>query len=114
MASEARFIGTESGVAVPRSQAELVKGITEAGATRVGPTTATTEVGEIFHMQTPGGPMEVRVMQGQAGGGPLQGPRTITTRPGTKEYVHPSGARIEGAVPKAERKRIGHIHGQTR
>ena len=88
---EARFIGTESGTAVHRSQAELVESITEAGATRVGPTTATTEAGEIFYLQTAGGPMEIRVMQGRPGGGPLQGPRTINTRPGTTEYVNPDG-----------------------
>jgi hypothetical protein len=57
--------------------------------------------------------MEIRIMQGKPNGGPLQGPRTIVTRPGTREYVHPNGARIEGAVPKADRRAIGHIHGQV-
>lgn len=57
-------------------------------------------------------------MDGTPGGGPNQGPRTITTRAGTTgqgtgEYVHPDGSRIEGAVPKSERAEIGHTHGQV-
>lgn len=56
--------------------------------------------------------MEIRIMPGRLDGGPNQGPRTIVTRPRTTEYVHPNGARIEGAVPKNERKGIGHIHEQ--
>jgi len=71
------------------------------------------EAGQIFHMDTPNGPMEIRVMEGRPGGGPYQGPRTVITRPGTSEYIQPNGAPITGAVPKAQRKAIGHIHGQT-
>lgn len=52
-------------------------------------------------------------MDGRANGGPLQGPRTVVTRPNTKEYVHGNGARIEGAVSKAQRKALGHFHGQS-
>ena len=109
----AKFIVGPNGTAVHRSQAEMVESIQGAGARRVGPTTNTTESGTIYQMDTPGGPMEVRVMEGRAGGGPFQDRRTVVTRPGTKEYVNPNGTRIEGAVPKAERKRIGHIHGQS-
>ena len=106
------FIVTPSGTAVHASQSEMIQSITRAGAVRVGPATATTEAGEIFRMPTPHGPMEVRVMRGQPGGGLLQGPRTIVTRPGTKDYVHPSGERITGNVSKAERRAIRHIHSQ--
>ncbi|NMB02050.1 MAG: hypothetical protein GX971_11145, partial [Firmicutes bacterium] len=106
------FIGTESGTSIHAIQSELKTSLTNAGATRIGPSTLTTETGEIFHMNTGNGPMEIRIMDGRVGGGPLQGPRTIITRPGTKEYIYPNGARIEGAVPLSTRKQIGHIHGQ--
>jgi hypothetical protein len=109
---EATFIGTPSGVSVHASQKEMVDSILKNGATPLGPTTNTTEAGQMFLMQTPGGPMQIRVMEGRPNGGPLQGPRTVITRPGTLEYVQPNGNRIEGAVPKADRKAIGHIHGQ--
>jgi hypothetical protein len=111
------FLVHRDGTAVHRSQAELVDSITGAGAERVGPARS-SEGGEVFRMDTPHGPMEVRVMNGVPGGGPNQGPRTVTIREGTAgpsgtgEYVHPSGARIEGATPRAERARIGHTHGQ--
>lgn len=52
VAPEARFLATPSGVSVHASQAEMIKSITDAGAVRVGPSTATTEAGQIFHMRT--------------------------------------------------------------
>jgi hypothetical protein len=107
------FLVGPGGTAVHRSQSEMIESITSAGAVRRGPSTATSEAGEIFDMSTPNGPMEIRVMSGRAGGGAYQGRRTVVTRPGTKEYVNPNGSRIEGAVPKSERKAIGHTHGQT-
>jgi len=106
------FIVSRNGTAVHASQQELKQSILGAGAKRQGPTTATSESGEIFRMNTGNGPMDIRIMQGKPNGGPLQGPRTIVTRPGTREYVHPNGARIEGAVSKSDRRGIGHIHGQ--
>lgn len=111
--SGADFIVSENGTAVHASQSKMIESITNSGATKIGPTHATTESGQIFHMNTSSGPIEARVMNGRPGGGPNQGPRTIVTRPGTREYVHPNGARIEGPVPLNQRKAIGHIHGQT-
>ncbi len=113
LAESEGFLVGKGGIAVHRSQAEMVKSIQSAGAKRIGPTTQTAESGMIYEMDTAGGPMQVRVMDGRPNGGPLQGRRTIVTRPGTKEYVNPDGSRIEGAVPKAERREIGHIHEQT-
>jgi RHS repeat-associated protein len=109
----AGFLAGADGTAVHRSQAEMIESIESVGAQRVGPTTNTTEAGTIYRMDTPGGPMEVRVMEGRAGGTTLQDARTVVTRPGTKEYVNPNGSRIRGAVPLGTRRQTGHIHGQT-
>lgn len=68
------FIGTESGTSIHIRQSELKNSLTNAGARRIGPSTNTTETGEIFHMDTQYGPMEIRVMDGRPGGGPFQGP----------------------------------------
>jgi hypothetical protein len=103
---------SQNGTAVHASQAELKKSLIKADAEFLGPTSQTTEIGERYLMNTINGPIEIRIMPGRSGGGVYQGPRTIITRPGTKEYVHHNGARIEGAVPKDQRKAIGHIHGQ--
>jgi len=106
------FIVTESGTAVHASQAKMIDSIKEAGAVKVGSTNKTSEIGEIFNLNTPNGPMEIRVMQGRPNGGPYQGPRTINTRRGAgKTYVYPDGSEIK-RLTKNERKRIGHIHGQ--
>jgi hypothetical protein len=72
-----------------------------------------TEAGEIFHMNTANGPMEIRIMEGRINGGIHQDARTIITRPGTREYSHADGSRIQGGVSKSDRRAIGHIHGQT-
>lgn len=95
------------------SQTDMINSITNAGATRIGPTSQTSEIGEIFQMNTKHGPMEIRVMPGQPGTtSAFKGPRTINTIPGTGTYVYPNGERIIGAVSKSDRKLIGHIHGQ--
>jgi RHS repeat-associated protein len=109
---ETDFIVTKDGTAVHSDQSKLKQSITDAGATSKGPSTNTTETGEIFHMDTENGPMEIRVMEGRANGGIHQDARTVITRPGTKEYIHADGSRIQGAVSKADRRAIGHIHGQ--
>ncbi|GFP78427.1 RHS repeat-associated core domain-containing protein [Clostridium fungisolvens] len=107
------FIATSNGTAVHASQTDMINSITNAGATRIGPTSQTSEIGEIFQMNTKHGPMEIRVMPGQPGTtSAFKGPRTINTIPGTGTYVYPNGERIIGAVSKSDRKLIGHIHGQ--
>ena len=88
------FIVTPRGVAVHANQADLQNSILNADGIRVGPTTQTTETGQIFRINTQHGQVEVRIMEGREGGGANQGPRTITTRPGTNEYVHPNGASV--------------------
>ena len=91
----------------------MINSITNARAIGIGPTSHTSEIGEIFQMNTKYGPMEIRVMPGQPGTtSAFKGPRTINTIPGTGEHVYPNGERIRGAVSKSDRKGIGHIHGQ--
>jgi len=106
------FIVSRNGTATHASQSELKKSLQGAGAQSKGPTSQTSEVGEIFEMNTANGPMDIRIMPGKPGGGPNSGPRTITTRPGTNDYVHPNGQRITGNASKADRRAIGHTHGQ--
>ncbi|MPN41026.1 hypothetical protein SDC9_188566 [bioreactor metagenome] len=75
----------------------MINSITIARAIGIGTTSQTSEIGEIFQMNTKYGPMEIRVMSG---------------KPGTTTYMYPNGERIIGAVSKSDRKLIGHIHGQ--
>jgi len=112
------FIVHPSGTAVHKSQAEMVDSITGAGATKVGPTAKGD--GTIYNMDTPGGPMEVRVMDGTPGGGPNSGPRTVTTRDGTQNAAGMGGERVQAngdAFPsgtsKADRQAGGHTHEQV-
>lgn len=106
------FIVSRNGTATHASQSELKKSLQGAGAQSKGSTSQTSEVGEIFEMNTANGPMDIRIMPGKPGGGANSGPRTITTRPGTNDYVHPNGQRITGNASKADRRAIGHTHGQ--
>ena len=96
----------------------MVDSITDAGATKVGPTAAGD--GTIYKIDTPGGPMEVRVMDGTPGGGPHSGPRTVTTRDGTQnaagmggERVQANGDRFPNGASKADRQAGGHTHEQV-
>lgn len=106
------FIVSSNSTATHASQSKLKDSLVGAGAKSKGPTTQTSEAGEIFNMNTANGSMDIRIMSGKSGGGANSGPRTITTRPGTKDYVHPNGQRITGAVSKSDRRAIGHTHGQ--
>ena len=107
------FIVSRTGTATHASQSELKKSLQGAGAQNKGPTSQTSEIGEILEMKTANGPMEIRIMPGKPGGGANSGPRTITTRPGTNDYVHPNGQRItDNNASKSDRRGIGHIHGQ--
>ena len=112
------FIVHPNGTAVHRSQAEMVESITRAGATRVGPTSRGD--GTIYKLDTPAGPMEVRVMDGTTGGGPHSGPRTVTTRDGTQNAAGMGGERVQAngdpfpnGTSRADRQAGGHTHGQV-
>lgn len=94
-------------------QSLLRNSIQSVGAVKKGVTTKTGEKGEIWEMNTPSGPMDVRIMEGVPGAGRNYGPRTITTRSNTNDYVYPHGERITGAIPKSDRRAIGHIHEQS-
>jgi hypothetical protein len=112
------FIVHPNCTAVHRSQAEMVDSITGAGATKIGNASRTTEGGQILRMDTPNAPMDVRVMDGQPGGGVNQGPRTVTTRAGTNQGVHPDGSQVKapgrrGGAAKAEIQEAMHTHGQV-
>ena len=56
--------------------------------------------------------MDVRIMEGRAGGSVNQGPRTITTRSGTNDAVPASGAKAPSNATKTERRQMSHTHGQ--
>jgi len=60
------FIVSRNGTAIHANQSELINSILGVeGTTRVGSTTQTSEIGQIFHMDTPNGLMEVRIMEGR-------------------------------------------------
>jgi hypothetical protein len=112
------FIVHPNGTAVHKSQKEMVQSIEGAGATKIGPTAKGD--GVIYQMDTPGGKMDVRVMDGTPGGGPHSGTRTVTTRSGTQdaagrggEYVQANGDRFPNGTSKADRKAGGHTHEQV-
>ena len=90
----------------------MKQSILDSGGSKIGD--ARGGDGEIFRMNTSNGPMDVRIMDGTSGSGPHSGARSIFTEAGKdKVYVHPNGERIRGAVPKPERRQIGHVHNQV-
>lgn len=101
---------------VYQSQQQLKKSITDAGAQYIGP--ARNNDGQIYHMNTPYGPVEIRIMQQTPGQtNPYLDNRTIIVEQGsvgngTGVYTYGNGAPIRGAVSKSDRKAIGHTHGQ--
>ena len=106
------FIVTPNGSAVHTSQSKMKQSILDSGGKKIGD--ARGGDGEIFRMDTPHGPMDVRVMDGTSGSGSHSGARSVFTEAGKdKVYVHPSGERIRGNVSKPERRQIGHIHNQV-
>ena len=115
--TEGIFIGKDGDVPVYQSQRQLVDSILDAGAQYVGNTR--NGDGQIYHMSTPNGSMEIRIMQQKPGQtNSYLDNRTITVRlgsvgQGTGEYTYGNGARISGSVPKSDRKAIGHTHGRT-
>ena len=74
-------------------------------------TTETIEGGTI-HRNVPGsgGPMDVRVMDGQANGGPFKGPRVRTTRAGSEnDGVRSDGSPFRNNEAKSDRLRDSHV-----
>ena len=114
--AEGILIGKDGDVPVYQSQQKLKKSIMDAGAQYMGPTR--NNDGEIYHMNTPYGPVEIRIMQqipGQTN--PYLDYRTVIVEQGsvgngTGVYTYGNGAPIRGAVSKSDRKAIGHTHGQ--
>lgn len=116
---EVRFIAHQDGSLVPKSQSELVESILERGGTRTDAGPMWSEGGEIFRLDTPDGPMNIRVMDGKPDGGDFSGPRTVWTREGTNMGVHPSGAQVKnppgtpGGPSKQQVREASHTHGQV-
>ena len=114
--AEGVLIGKDGDVPVYKSQQQLRKSITDAGAQYIGPTR--NNDGQIYHMNTPYGPVEIRIMQQKPGQtNPYLDNRTIIVEQGsvgngTGVYTYGNGAPIKGAVSKSDRKAIGHTHGQ--
>ena len=115
--AEGVLIGKDGDVPVYQSQQQLKKSITDAGAQYVGPTR--NNDGQIYHMNTPYGPVEIRIMQQKPGQtNPYLDNRTIIVEQGsvgngTGVYTYGNGAPIRGSVSRNDRKAIGHTHGQT-
>lgn len=115
--AEGVLIGKDGDVPVYQSQQQLKKSIMDAGAQYMGPTR--NNDGQIYHMNTPYGPVEIRIMQQKPGQtNPYLDNRTIIVEQGsvgngTGVYTYGNGAPIRGAVSRSDRKAIGHTHGQT-
>ena len=57
------------------------------------------------------GPMDVRIMDGQAGGGPFKGPKVRTTRSESgNDGVRTDGSRFRNNETKSQRQSESHIH----
>ena len=108
--SKIDFIATSSGVAVHKSQKEMINSIENVGAIYVGPARSP---GTIHLLETPEGTMVIRAMKGEKGNTGYNGIRTVITTESPSKYIYPNGKDIKGAVSKSDRRAIGHIHGQT-
>ncbi len=114
--AEGVLIGKDGDVPVYQSQLQLKNSITDAGAQYIGP--ARNNDGQIYHMNTPYGPVEIRIMQQKPGQtNPYLDNRTIIVEQGsvgtgTGVYTYGNGAPIRGAISKSDRKSIGHTHNQ--
>ena len=114
--AEGVLIGKDGDVPVHQSQQQLVNSIESVGARYIGNTR--NGDGQIYHMDTPDGSVEIRIMQQKPGQtNPYLDNRTVIVEQGsvgqgTGIYTYGNGARITGAVPKNMRKAIGHTHGQ--
>ncbi len=57
------------------------------------------------------GPIDVRIMDGQANGGQFKGPKIRTTRSGSaNDGVRSDGSRFRNNESKSQRLRESHIH----
>lgn len=63
-----------------------------------------------LHSGLPGkdGPMDVRVMDGQASGG-FKGPRAVTTNSRTGEFVRSDGSKFRNNESRTQRREESHI-----
>jgi len=104
------FIVDNNGTAV-RNDASAARRDLESAGFPGHPTTGTTESGTL-HRGVPGtdGPMDVRIMDGQANGGALKGPRVRTTRSGTNDSVRTDGSRFRNNESRNQRLGESHIH----
>ena len=105
------FIVDTNGTAVRNSASGARKDL-EAGGFKGSPTTETLENGTL-HKGVLGrdGLMDVRIMDGQVGGGPFKGPRIRTTRGGTgNEGVRSDGSIFRNNESKSQRLAESHIH----
>jgi hypothetical protein len=111
------FMTNSAGVSMPMNQGRLRSGYDAAGFKKV-PTTKTGESGMIYSVPVAPGvkgakPTKVRSMDGQTGGGPLKGPRSIVTdEHGNPAHAH--GAPITTNLPKPYgkqyKKKMNHFH----
>jgi len=105
----ADFVVDSRGTAV-RNNAPGARADLESGGY---PGTATTETLKTGTLRTgvPGidGPMDVRIMNGQAGRGAYKGPRVRTTRAGTdNDGVRSDGSRFRNNESKSQRQEESH------
>jgi RHS repeat-associated protein len=104
----ADFVVDSNGTAV-RNSAAGPRGDLDGAGFKGSPTTETLESGTM-HSGLPGkdGPMDVRIMDGQASGG-LKGPRAVTTRSGTNDPVRSDGSAFRNNESKSQRRAESHI-----
>ncbi|MEL6366176.1 MAG: RHS repeat-associated core domain-containing protein [Pseudomonadota bacterium] len=104
------FVVDANGTAV-RGNAAGARAELDGAGFKGEPTPETAEVGSI-HKGVPGkdAAMDVRVMDGQARGGPDKGPRVVTQRHETKEQIKTDGSKFRNNESKAERNEKSHIH----
>jgi len=107
---KADFIVDSNGTAVRNSASGARKDL-ETGGFPGNATKETLENGTI-HRGVPGkdGPMDVRIMDGQADGGAFKGPRIRTTRGGSaNDGVRSDGSRFRNNENKSQRRKESHI-----
>jgi hypothetical protein len=104
----ADFVVDSKGTAV-RNSAAGARADLEGAGFKGAKTTETAENGTM-HTGLPGkdGPMDVRIMDGQASGGD-KGPRAVTTRSGTNDLVRSDGSKFRNNESIDQRRAESHI-----